>query len=213
MSWLDFFKRKEVKSDSLSDSDDILLPGHLEWDAQHDFLGKAAIAGHNARQAVKEKRYDEAWRQYHWQKIYYMRHCNTCCRQNPFLKSWEQLEREAGGDEELGRKMDLAERTISISTPFTVRQILALDGSVSEGLANILRLEQKHDEALTHMLYCLMSSNSPTKSQQTKIVAYFNRCKFNGIGLEELNGFISSSADLPDLRTIQAKVKEWRTRS
>lgn len=213
MSWLDFFKREELKTDSLPDSDDVLLPGHLEWDAQHDYLGKAAIAGHNAKQAVTEKRYDEAWRLYHWQKIYYMRHCNTCCRRNPFLKSWEQLAREAGGDEEMGRKMDRVEQTISISTPFTAREILALDGSVSEGLANILRLQQKHDEALTHMLYCLMSSNTPIKSHRTKIVAYFNRCKFKGIGIEELNEFISSAPGLPDLGAIQSKVKQWRTHS
>jgi hypothetical protein len=175
MGWLDFFKRKESKTDSHPDSGDDELQSYLEKFARNDFLGKAAVAGHNAKQAVGENRHDEAWRLYHEQKTYYLQHANRC--------------------------------------GFTARQTLALDGSVSEDLANILRLEQKHDAALTHMLYCLMSSNSPTKSQQTKIVAYFNRCKFIGIGLEELNGFINSTADLPDLRAIQSKVKEWRTRS
>lgn len=36
---------------------------------------------------------------------------------------------------------------------FTNRQVLALDSQVHEDLANILRVEKKNDNALTHILY------------------------------------------------------------
>lgn len=47
----------------------------------------------------------------------------------------------------------------------TPRQTIALDDSVHEHLANIRRLEGKHDDALVHMLYCVISNTRPTKAQ------------------------------------------------
>lgn len=92
----------------------------------------------------------------------------------------------------------------------TPRQTIALDGSVHEYLANIRRLENKHDDALTHMLYCVISNTRPTKAQAKKIVAYFSRCEFIGPDVAALASFVDASRESPDYVRIQARVAAWR---
>ena len=49
---------------------------------------------------------------------------------------------------------------------FTAQQTLALDASVGENLANILRLEGKHVDALVHIIYWVSTSSRITKVQE-----------------------------------------------
>lgn len=93
---------------------------------------------------------------------------------------------------------------------FTAAQTLAIDSSVSQFLADILRLEGKHHDALVHIIYWVASSESPTKAQQQKLKAYFSRCKFQSIGLSELHSFIESLRPLAEFMKIRNAVAAWR---
>lgn len=95
---------------------------------------------------------------------------------------------------------------------FTKSQILALDGSVSEALANILRLEGKHHDAMIHILYWVASSTNITKNHDKKLTEYFNRCGFKQISSEEL---LAEVADLrldPEFEKGKMIVSTWKQR-
>ena len=143
----------------------------MDIDQIKDHLGPAAEAGHAAKAAVKEKRFDDAWGLYHLQKSHYHQHAS-------------QFE-------------------------FSARQVLALDASVSEQLANVLRLEGRHPLALTHILYWVIAQkDSPKKRHLTKLKAYFGRCKFARRTLLEVLHYIDS-AQFADFAQIQMDVTGW----
>lgn len=95
---------------------------------------------------------------------------------------------------------------------FTNSQALALDASVSEHMGNILRLEGKHHDALAHIVYWVAASSGVTKSQQQKLPAYFNRCRFNTVTLYDLNDLVEASRVDPDFVRIRHVIAEWRDR-
>ena len=170
MGWFDIFKRSTSAKPAPPEPPEIGLDEFLGQFPTEDYLGKAAEAGHAAKAAVKDRRFDEAWRLYATQKQRYMQHAKYY--------------------------------------GFTGQQILALDASVSEHLANILRLEKKNDDALVHILYCAFNSR-PTKSIQSKLPAYFKRCDFHKISFD----LIESMMQVPTRWTftkIKEHVRQWR---
>ena len=92
---------------------------------------------------------------------------------------------------------------------FTRLQTLALDASVSEDLANVLRLEGKHKTALVHALYWVAASPRRTKTQDRKLSAYFNRAKIIGIDYSAVEGLLKLIKHNPELPIIQRHVKKW----
>lgn len=152
-------------------SDEIPPPLFTDADRE-DHLGKAAAAGHSARAALAERRFNDAWRLFHTQKEHYRRH--------------------------------------ALRYGMTPRQTIALDGSVHEHLANIRRLEGKHDDALVHMLYCVISDTRPTKALLKKLPAYFARCHFAAADENALAAFVTASKNSPDFMAIQTCVRGWR---
>ena len=93
---------------------------------------------------------------------------------------------------------------------FTAAQTLALDATVSQQLADILRLEGKHHDALVHIIYWVACTHKPSKSQEQKLRAYFNRCKFRSVTLTSLESYVSISRSKPDFTRIRDTVSEWR---
>ena len=170
MGWLDFFKRKQPSAPAVTQPPEIGLDEFLGSSLSEDYLGKAAEAGHKAKAAVKEHRFDDAWRLYHEQKSLYMQHAKAC--------------------------------------QFTGRQTLALDASVSEQLANILRIEKKHDDALAHILYCALTSRS-TKALQNKLPIYFKRCCFQHAQFDAV-GAMTQSQITWTFNKIKDRVRQWR---
>jgi hypothetical protein len=172
MSIFDIFKKK-MNPKSVS-SEEAYLQEMIDDFSRHDYLGKAAEAGHKAQAAVKAKEFDKAWGLFHEQKSFYMQHANR--------------------------------------SGFTKGQVLALDSQVHEDLANILRIENKNDDALVHILYWVIANNDkPIKRHQQKLSAYFNRCKFGNTSIEEAINFSASNIANPDYVTAQSKVAEWRS--
>ena len=138
-----------------------------------DHLGKAAVARQAARQAIKDKRYDDAWRHLHEQ-------------QSEWLK-------------------DSAKRGSS------VKQTLSLLSSIHEDMANVLRLEGKHDQALANILYCVATNSRPTQAQEKKLISYFRRCKFGDqYGEDRVEAAVKMLRHEPDYRMAQEIVSQWR---
>ena len=98
------------------------------------------------------------------------------------------------------------------SQDFSTRDTLVLDASVHEQLANILRLEKKHDDALVSIVYWVIAqSERPKKKHQQKLKAYFNRCKFQNTTLEEAQAYVGRPCKLPEFQLAQSQVAQWRT--
>lgn len=96
---------------------------------------------------------------------------------------------------------------------FTAKQSLALDASVHEDMANILRLENKHEDALVHIVYWVLAgADRPIKRHQQKLKSYFNRCKLENTELSEAERIIASNAKLPEFMVARSVVSEWISR-
>lgn len=96
---------------------------------------------------------------------------------------------------------------------FTARQVLALDASVHEEMANILRLEGKHQDALVHIIYWVLAgSDRPIKRHQQKLKGYFNRCKFKETTLSDAMKVIHAQTKLPEFTLAKTIVSEWVSR-
>ena len=91
---------------------------------------------------------------------------------------------------------------------FTTQQTSALDASVSENLANILRLEGRHVDALAHIIYWVSTSSKITKAQEKKLTSYFNRSKLNDVDISQVEKFIESQ---PKFAQIKQQVSEWNS--
>ena len=139
-----------------------------------DYMGKGIQLGHNGKAAIKERRFDDAWRLFHEQKEEYRKH--------------------------------------AARYGMTARQAMALDASVHEDLANIRRLEGKHEDALVHLLYCVFSSSRPTKAQEKKISAYFERCEFKSSGDKELRKLKDDMQPTPDFIAIRNTIARWASK-
>ena len=137
-----------------------------------DHLGKAAELKKNAKVAIKNKLFDEAWKLLQEQKIVYMKHAN--------------------------------------SAGFTAKQVLALDATVHVDLANILRMEGKHTEALIHIVYWVANNyDNMTKTQEQKLTAYLNRSNLKLTSIEEAKIAISFLAENPEYVDAQELVSIW----
>jgi hypothetical protein len=94
------------------------------------------------------------------------------------------------------------------SQGFDKNQTLALDSSISEHFANILRLEGKHLDALIHAIYwCTSSEPKLSKSQEKKLASYLGRAKLLEIDISDLYHFLSTK---PEFNKIKLQVQEWR---
>ncbi|WP_152479994.1 hypothetical protein [Halomonas sp. THAF12] len=137
-----------------------------------DHLGLAATAGHAAKQAIKEKRFDDAWRHLHEQQEHYLAH--------------------------------------AAKSGFTGPQTLALAGSIHKPMANILRMEGRHDQALVHMMYYMATARRPPKADQQKLGAYFRRCKFGLADEAKLKLVMSALKRDPVFDAARGIVAQWR---
>lgn len=137
-----------------------------------DYLGAAAVAKSAAKLAIKEGRYDDAWKSLHEQQDNYLKHA-----------------RRAG---------------------FSVIQSLSLSSQVNEDMANILRLEGKHDDALAHVMYRSAVNVLAGGSMQKNIGAYLRRCKFDSVSEAQLEDAVVVISKNPDFRSAKLAVSEWR---
>lgn len=94
------------------------------------------------------------------------------------------------------------------------RRVCYMEAWVREGMADQLRLERKHHQALVNLLFCVLANSEfPLKRHEKKLRAYFNRCKFKAVSLDEAVEFSKSDCLEVGLREIEAKVAEWTARA
>ncbi len=79
-------------------------------------------------------------------------------------------------------------------------QLVEFDAVISKGLANVLRLQGKHLEALVELTYFISvfrrsSWVNPNEAQEEKLKAYLRRAKLHNIGINELNDYLDSFDD------------------
>lgn len=139
-----------------------------------DHLGNAAQAKRSAKQAIKEKRFDDAWRHLHEQQSEWLAHAKR--------------------------------------SGMTKMQTLSMLSSIHEDMANVLRLEGKHEEALANILYCVSTNSNPTQAQKKKLVSYFRRCKFDKKYSDDQPEISSKLLKLtPGYRKARKQVLLWRS--
>ncbi|MCG9767848.1 hypothetical protein L1D59_04460 [Pseudoalteromonas piscicida] len=94
---------------------------------------------------------------------------------------------------------------------FSPQNALSLVASVDEDFANILRIEKKHKDAFFHILYWVIaSSHRPIKKHEQKLLAYFNRCKFEETTLEDVRYFVEiQSSVMVNPLTVKEQVRKW----
>lgn len=95
---------------------------------------------------------------------------------------------------------------------FTAKQTLALVGRVHRAMARLLRKEERHHDALVHILYCTACSDAPLEKELKNYRPFFNRCKFQNVELNEVTESISKWRAGPDFRAIRDAVAEWKAR-
>ena len=86
--------------------------------------------------------------------------------------------------------------------------LVALDSPVSKDLANLLRQEKKHKDALVHIIYWVGNSQSVTKDQQSKLRAYVNRAKLSVTTVDDVMGYCSADG-VKQLHVVQKDVDNW----
>ena len=99
--------------------------------------------------------------------------------------------------------------TTKRGSAFTPEATAALISSVNESFANILRLEAKHRQALSHMIYCVAGATKPTKGQLKKLPSYFKRSKFSKATFRDVERLVSHQRKRADLQEIIARLAEW----
>ena len=96
---------------------------------------------------------------------------------------------------------------------FTKSETLSLLSSIHEDMANVLRLEKRHDAALSHLIYCLSTAAIPTQAQRKKLGSYFSRCKFSSEHtVSEMEARIKEFRKNPQFTDIQKCVAQLRDR-
>ena len=96
---------------------------------------------------------------------------------------------------------------------FDDKSTIGLDSDISRELANILRLEGKHKQALVHILYWqLGESRKQVNRDINKLRAYYNRSKLDTLTFDQMIDWMDGYQGLANYSTIQAMVKKWETR-
>ena len=93
---------------------------------------------------------------------------------------------------------------------FTPVQAIALEGSVNRNLANLLRIEGRHLEALVHFLYYFATSPRRTKTDEKQIVAYYNRSEIKAVDIDKVRAFAENLGPIPNFRLIQSTCTQWK---
>jgi hypothetical protein len=93
---------------------------------------------------------------------------------------------------------------------FDNKAVIGIDSGTSREMANVLRLEGKHQQALVHVLYWQLGESRPqVKRDVKKLKAYYNRSKLAAISFDQMIEWMDSYQGLANYSTIQAKVGFW----
>jgi hypothetical protein len=96
----------------------------------------------------------------------------------------------------------------SISEGRSESELTSLDSSVSKDLANLLRQDKKHKDALVHIIYWVANSKAVTKDQESKLRVYFNRAKLMGPAVDDVMDYCLGDEG-KEFHVVQKDVDSW----
>lgn len=101
----------------------------------------------------------------------------------------------------------------AIRSEFTPKQALDLESTVHIDLANLLRLQGRHNDALVHIVYWASTlGDEASKGRQDRLRVYLKRCKLRNTSLASLTTVTASLALSPDLDEARRIVQELISR-
>ena len=127
------------------------------------------------------------------------REAKLAMREKNNVEAWELIQQQ---------KHFYSQLTDQQSISISITEMIGLDSNVSKDLANILRLEKKHKDALVHIIYWVANSKSVTKDQESKLRAYFNRAKLTGPTVDDVMDYCLA-AGIKEFHVIQNDVDSW----
>lgn len=89
---------------------------------------------------------------------------------------------------------------------------LTILSGVHWNFAKILRKEEKHKDALIHVIYMVASDRRRLKRHQHSLRAYFNRCKFMNTTVDELLAYSEEIWSRPEFPAVRCQVQQWAAR-
>jgi hypothetical protein len=89
-------------------------------------------------------------------------------------------------------------------------QLIDLDSSMSAPLAEVLRREGRHFDALSHIVYWAAGTENPMKMHDQRVASFFKQCKFRNATLEDVLSLVSVSRLDPDFVKIRDAIGAWR---
>lgn len=95
---------------------------------------------------------------------------------------------------------------------FTFDQFIALDATIAELMADVLRREGRHIPALVHIVYWVIAGarvDKRIKRHGDKFKAYFGRCKLKDVSLTEAWLDVQSVGDGHAYIIAEELVKQW----
>lgn len=79
-------------------------------------------------------------------------------------------------------------------------------------MARLLKTENRHHEALIHILYSTACSRDSLEKELKQYRPFFNRCKYRNVKLEEVISALKTWKAKPDFVSIRDTVTEWKKR-
>ena len=125
------------------------------------------------------------------------REAKVAMREKNNVEAWELLQQQKS-----------FYNKFSISEGSNESELTALDSSVSKDLANLLRQDKKHKDALVHIIYWVANSKTVTKDQESKLRVYFNRAKLMGPAVDDVMDYCLGDEG-KELHVVQKDVDSW----
>ena len=94
----------------------------------------------------------------------------------------------------------------------SVHVLIRLDSKVSKDLANLLRLEKNHKDALVHIIYWVSNASISmwfSQDQESKLRAYFDRAKLMGPTFDDVYDYCKAERGKKEFYVIQKDVDSW----
>jgi hypothetical protein len=92
---------------------------------------------------------------------------------------------------------------------FTRAQTLALDGGLHRVMAEVLRKEGKHRDALVNILYWASSYPKTARATEKLVRAYLNRAKVPSLRDNDVFLYLNAGLQNRELTEIQSQVARW----
>ncbi len=186
MGWLDFFRKKETQVDTLDEDLDAKLAEHNRKKALFDVTDITTIDSDDCTGLYANANYE----------------IKMALQNKDYDRAWTYLHKMQGYILDMAKLLD-----------YTESHKFAFLAQVDEGMANVLRLEKKHDMALAHIIKAYIQQDQPTKTFLKKLPAYWKRAKLNIEDIDKVYSYIEQIKKTTGFETtepIRVEIYKWQ---